>query len=171
MPYQLTLSNALLSLRGRIHINDGAGLPRYEARGEFALLSPTWRLMAGETLLGTLRRKILSLRPHYDVTLAGEHFAIVGKLFRWRRHYTVRGGRWDGVVIHGNFWDLRFAIQQGDRVLADAQSKILTLRDTHQVQVHSNDEADERFVALCLVLVMREKEDDEKSRRNLRQRS
>lgn len=158
MTRQLTLSNALLSLRGRIHINDGAGQPRYEARGEFSLFSPTWRLMAGETVLGTLCRKILSWRTRYDLTLEGESFAIIGKLFSFRRHYTVRGGRWDGVVIGGNLWDMRFSASRAGQPLADAQGRWLTLRDTHQVQVHSDNEADERFVALCLVLVMLEKE-------------
>ena len=41
MPRQLILSPALLSLRGRVAITDGAQQPRYEARGEFALLTPT----------------------------------------------------------------------------------------------------------------------------------
>lgn len=163
MSFQLTLSNALLSLRGRIHINDGEGQPRYEARGEFAFLSPTWRLMKGEKVLGTLRRKLLSWRTRYEVTLDGEAFAIVGKLFSFRRHYTVRGGRWDGAVISGNLWDMRFCISHAGRPLADARGRWLTLRDTHQVQVHSDDVTDERFVALCLVMVMMEKDNNSRN--------
>lgn len=157
MARQLTLANALLSLRGRIHINDGAGNARYEARGEFALFSPTWRLLQGERVVGTLRRRLLSFRPHFDATLDGESFAVVGRLFSFRRHYRVRGGRWDGATLTGNLWDRRFCIQRGGQVLADAQGRWLSLRDTHQVQVHSDEAADERFVALCLVLVMMEK--------------
>ena len=163
MTRHLTLSNALLSLRGRIHINDGEGQPRYEARGEFAFLTPTWRLMQGDRLLGTLRRKVLSWRPHYQVMLDGEQFAIVGKLFSFRRHFTVRGGRWDGVVISGNLLDMRFSVSHDTQPLADAQGRWLSLRDTHQVQIHSNDEADERFVAMCLVLVMLEKDNDSRN--------
>lgn len=168
MTFRLTLSHVLLSLRGRIHIRDGEGRPRYEARGEFALFWPTWQLLRGDRPVGRLRRRLLSWRTCYDARLDGEDFTFVRPLLSLRRRYTVQGGRWDGTVLEGNLWDLRLRIHRGGQLLAEAREHLLTLRETHQVDIHSDDPADERFVALCLVLVMREKADDNAARRRSR---
>ncbi|WP_152980727.1 hypothetical protein [Stenotrophomonas ginsengisoli] len=85
MPRQLILANALFSLRGRVAISDGAQQPRFEARGEFALFSPTWRLYQGDVLVGSLRRKLLSLVDAQQVQVhadddANEQFVAMAML-------------------------------------------------------------------------------------------
>lgn len=153
MPRQLILSPALLSLRGRVAITDGAQQPRYEARGEFALLIPTWRLYRGQALVGTLQRQWLSLRPRWRLQLGNESFDLVGRLLSLRRHYTVHGGRFDGAQVSGSLLDHSFRIEHGGVVLADARVRWLSLVDAQQVQVHADDDASEQFVALALLVV------------------
>lgn len=153
MPRQLILANALFSLRGRVAISDGAQQPRFEARGEFALLSPTWRLYQGDVLVGSLRRKLLSLRPHWDICLDQERFALRGPLLSWRRHYQVVGGHWHGAQVTGSLLDRSFRIEQHGQLLADARVRWLSLVDAQQVQVHAEDDASEQFVAMAMLAV------------------
>lgn len=153
MARQLILANAVLSLRGRVHIRDGAQQPRYEARGEFALVSPTWRLWRGEHQVGTVRRLVWRLRPHWVLELHRQRFAVVGKLLSWRRHYRVQGGRFDGATVTGSLIDRSFVIEHNGTVLADAKVRWLSLVDAQQVQVHADDDHCEDFVALAMLLV------------------
>ena len=44
MPKFLNVANKLLSLRGAITLSDEHDQQVFEAKGEFAFLSPTWRL-------------------------------------------------------------------------------------------------------------------------------
>lgn len=150
---QLILANALFSLRGRVAISDGAQQPRYEARGEFALLSPTWRLLRGGQVLATLRKKILSLRPCWEVEQGSARYRINGRLLSWRRHYTVHGGAFDGAQITGSLFDRSFRIEHHGVLLADARVRWLSLVDAQQVQVHADDDASEQFVALAMLVV------------------
>lgn len=153
MPRQLILANALFSLRGRVAISDGAQQPRFAARGEFALFSPTWRLYQGDVLVGSLRRKLLSLRPHWDICLGQERFALRGPLLSWRRHYQVVGGRWDGAQVTGSLLDRSFRIEQHGQLLADAKVRWLSLVDAQQVQLHAEDDASEQFVVMAMLAV------------------
>lgn len=153
MPRQLMLANALFSLRGRVAISDGTQQPRFQARGEFALFSPTWRLYQGAVLVGSLRRKLLSLRPHWDITLGQERFALRGQLLSWRRHYTVAGGRWHGAQVTGSLLDRSFRIENQGLLLADARVRWLSLSDAQQVQVHADDDASEQFAAMAMLVV------------------
>ena len=153
MPRQLILSNALFSLRGRVHISDGAQQPRYEARGELALFSPTWQLQQGDTVVASVRRRVLSLRPHWQVQMGAMRFAMVGRLLSWRRHYRVVGGRFDGATITGSLIDHSFVIQHNGVVLADAKVRWLSLVDAQQVRVHADDDDSEAFVALAMLVV------------------
>lgn len=153
MPRQLILSNALFSLRGRVAITDGKQQPRFDARGEFAVFSPLWRMYQGQELVGTVRRKLLSVRPHWDIGLGEQRFALHGQLLSWRRHYTVVGGHWDGAQITGSLIDRSFQIEHHGRLLADARVRWLSLVDAQQVQVHTDDLASEQFVALAMLVV------------------
>lgn len=153
MPRQLIPANTLFSLRGRVAISDGMQQPRFQARGEFALFSPTWRLYQGQVLVGTLRRKLLSLRPHWDISPGEERFALRGSLLSWRRHYRVVSGRWHGAQVTGSLLDRSFRIEQLGQLLADAKVRWLGLVDAQQVQVHVDDEACEPFVAMAMLMV------------------
>lgn len=153
MPRQLILTNALFSLRGRVAIADGAQQPRFQARGEFAVFSPTWRLYQGQVLVGTLRRKLLSVRPHWEVCLGQERFALRGPLLSWRRHYQVVGGRWHGAQVTGSLLDRSFRLEHQGQLLADAKVRWLSLVDAQQVQVHADDDASEQLVAMAMLVV------------------
>ena len=117
------------------------------------MFSPTWRLLQGEEVIATLRQKLLSLRPCWQLLLDGQRFCINGKLLSLRRQYTVAGGPFDGALISGSLLDRSFRIEHNGVLLADARVRWISLVDAQQVSVHSDDPAVERFVALAMLVV------------------
>ena len=162
MPRILTFSNTLLSLRGKIAIGDEQGRPVYEARGEFSLLSPAWRLYRDELLVATVRRRLLSWRPTWDVHVGTQHCVIDRKLLALRRVHRVHGGSHDGAMLTGNFWDMSFAITRGQQMLAKARGKLLSLRDVHTVELLGSDPADEVFVVAAMLVVLLDRREEKR---------
>lgn len=153
MPKTLSVSNKLISLRGRILLSDAAGEPVYEARGEFALFSPTWRLQRGTSQLASIRRKLFAWAPTWIIQYGDATFRIRRKLLAFTRQYYTVGGPYDGVRISGNLWDLRFRIEHKQRLIARAAGRILTLRDRHDVEIAGKSEQDELFTALAMIVL------------------
>jgi len=150
MPRTLSLANTLLSLRGRMAITDEAGGLAYEARGEFALWSPTWRIEAAGREVAQVRRRLLSWRPTWEVDGELGPFLIQRKLLSWTRQYRVLGGPADGAALKGSFFDYSFELAQHGRLLARAQGQVLTLRDRHTIEVLAGDE---RLVVIAMVVL------------------
>lgn len=150
----LTVSNKLLSLRGRVCITDADDRDVYHAQGELAFLSPTWRLYEGGAAegppLATIRRRLLAWVPTWDIEAGGMSFQIKRKVFSWTRQYDVVGGDYDGATIRGNIWDLNFAITHHCRELATAAGKLLSLRDRHRVEIVGEGE---HFVVIALLVL------------------
>lgn len=161
MTTTLSIANKLMSLRGQIDITDETGAIVYRARGEFSLTSPTWRLYAGEetngTPLATIRRRMLTWVPTWDIKDASGDFQIKRKVFSWTRTYRAVGGAYDGAVIKGNVWDLEFTVTRDDQVLATAAGKMLSLRDRHRVEIHGEAE---RFVVLAMLVLQVSRAED-----------
>lgn len=164
-PRTLTVANKLLSLRGEISIGDADGQPAYIAKGQFAFF-PTWRVYKGGLEVARIRRKVLAIRPTWLVGAGGAEFQIRRKLLAWRRRYYAVGGTHDGATLTGNLFDLSFEVRHGDRSLARASGRILTLRDTHSVQVLTNTPADELFVVAAMLVLQLERRDEANRRSN-----
>jgi uncharacterized protein YxjI len=160
MVTNLVISNKLLSLRGRMNITDLSDQLMYEAVGEFAFLSPTWRISKGAEQVATVRRKILSFVPTWNINSDIGEFAIKRKLFSFTRKYNVLGGPFSGVLISGNIWDLKFNISNGSETIARATSKILTLRDRHNIEVIKSGKEAELMTVIAMVTLHLERKSE-----------
>ena len=154
----LSIANKLLSIRGRIEVTDERGELAYEARGELAFLSPTWRLHQRGQELASVRQRVFSWAPTWQISAGNDAFEIKRKLLSWTRQCYTVGGPYDGALIQGNLWDLNFKVTHAGSTLATATGKILTLRDRHKVEVLS--EADELFVVMAMMVVHLDRRDD-----------
>ena len=150
----LSVANQLLSLKGCIRITDENDALAYEARGEWAFLSPTWRVFTGENVddvpNATIRKRIFSWVPTWDIDAGTGLFQIRRKVFSWTRQYYAVGGEYDGAIIKGNIWDLKFAITHHSRTLATAAQKIFTFRDRHSVEIPGEGEW---FVVMAMLVM------------------
>lgn len=153
MPQLLSVANKLLSLRGAITLTDENEQSLFEARGEFALFTPTWRLYKGATELASIRKRIWAWAPTWDIESVLGSFVIKRKLWAWSRQYRVIGGGFDGAFIKGSFFDFSAEVVVGGKLIAKAQGKILTLRDRHIVELLDQVEDSVLFTAIAMVVM------------------
>lgn len=168
MTTNLVISNKLLSLRGRMQITDSSDHLLYEAKGEFALLSPTWRINKGVKQVATIRKKILSIAPTWCVDGNLGTFIIKRKLLSFKRKYNVIGGPFDGALISGNTWDWKFEINHGNESVAKASGKILTMSDRHNIEVIKGGNEAELITVIAMVTLHLERSSETNNRASSR---
>lgn len=159
MARTLTFATRIVSLLGRIDITDSAtGQLAYYAKGEFALLRRRWRIYdATNQELMQIRHKRLAIRPTFVVSGQLGNMVLQRKFFSFKREYWVTGGPYAGAVFKGNLLDLAFTITANEKLLAKASEKLLSVRDTHNVEVLTDSREDELFTLLAVVVMQIEK--------------
>jgi uncharacterized protein YxjI len=164
VPRTLTISNQLLSLRGRMAIVDESGQPAYEAHGSFALFRPTWRISKGSREVATIRRKIVSWTSTWKIKGELGAFTLRRKLWAWRHRYRAIGGPFDDATLKSNLWDLKFVIAYRDTVIARAAGTLLTLRDRQTIEVLQEGDAAELFTVIAMVTLHLDHRDEKRKR-------
>ncbi|MBB5546534.1 LURP-one-related/scramblase family protein [Paraburkholderia fungorum] len=153
----LSVANKLLSIRGAIDITDGDGNLAYRGKGQFAFFSPKWRIYRENDLVGTIRRRILTWAPTWDISGELGAFAIKRKRFAFTRQYYAVGGPAHGATVSGNLWDFKFRVARAGETLAKARGRVLTVRDRHDVEVFGQPEL---FVVFAMLVLQMERRDE-----------
>lgn len=157
----LSISNKLLSLRGNIRLNDESGRLAFEAIGEFAIFSATWRVLQGDVEVASICRRIFSIRRTWEIEGLTGHWRIKRKIFSFSRTMYVEGGFHNGATICGNIWDRHFSIEKNGVEISRAGTDILTLRDRHNIEVLSHDPIDLVLTVISMVVVQLDRRDEE----------
>ncbi len=153
MPKFLNVANKLLSLRGAITLSDEYDQPVFEAKGEFAFLSPTWRLYKGSTQVASVRKRIWAWSRTWDIESVLGDFVIKRKLWSWSPQFRVIGSRFDGAAMSGGLFDLNAEIEVRGKLIAKVRGKILTLRDRHTVELLDQSDEAVLFTAIAMVVM------------------
>lgn len=153
MPKVLNVANKLLSIRGAITFRDEHDQQVFEAKGEFAFLSPTWRLYRGSTQLASIRKRIWAWSRTWDIESALGDFVIKRKLWSWSPQFHVYGGGFDGAAMSGSLFDLNAEIELRGKLIAKVQGKILTLRDRHTVELLDQSDEGVLFTTIAMVVM------------------
>jgi uncharacterized protein YxjI len=170
----LRLRNTRFSFRQRMQFTDAAGTAVVEATRQLFSWRPTVQLkaLAAGRVVTTIRKRWFAWADAFDVDddLLGR-FVVRRPRFAWRRRYRVDGGPFDGARLAGSAFDLTFALGDHRGALARARGRVLTLRDTHEIEILRAEPAAERFVAIMLVIVQvaRRMEREESAARVARQ--
>jgi uncharacterized protein YxjI len=135
----LVLKNKLRTLLGQIDVFNESGTLAYRAVSEWRWTRARWRLLREGDELVVLERPWFAWTSHWQVSGALGDMAIERKQWSMKRHYTVRGGPYDGTIISGNLWDRSFLIQSPAGTLARASNALASLRDRHQVEILAED--------------------------------
>ncbi|RUO46762.1 LURP-one-related/scramblase family protein [Pseudidiomarina donghaiensis] len=159
MARTLTFATRIVSLLGRIDITDSSSEQlAYYAKGEFALLKRRWRIYDhNDQELMQIHHKRLAIRPTFAVSGQLGPMTLQRKFFSLKREYWVTGGPYEGAVFKGNLLDLAFTITRNNQLLAKASEKLLSIRDTHNVEVLTDSHDDELFTVLAVVAMQLEK--------------
>lgn len=126
----LHVDGKVLSLRGRLVIEDPAGQE-----------------------LASVHRQLISLREKYTITVGEKKAAEVRKKF-----FTPFGDRFtidvpgpDDLEMRGDLFDHEYSVQRGGREVANVSKRWLTLRDTYAVRI---DEDEDHLLILASVLAL-----------------
>ena len=148
-------------------VTDEAGRPVLHVDGKVLTLHDTLVLRdPARQEVARVRRRLLALRPTYEITARGQELAEVRK-----RLFTPFGDRFtidvpgpDDLELRGNLLDHEFTIRRGDLTVATVSKRWLALRDTYAVEIA---EGEDILLLLACVLALDLAEDRE--RRQARQ--
>ena len=172
MPRVLRISNKLWSLRHRIEIFDNAGAVIYSC-SRASLFARSFVVMAEETEVARIRRKLFSWTPIWLVEGKAGDFAIRTRVSSLRRVYDVKGGPFHGAQVRGNLWDVKSMISLGETLVARASKRLISLRDTPAIEVVQDDDASELFSVVAMIVILlhnKQKKDEDDEERSERRR-
>ncbi len=111
-----------------------------------------------------VHRKLVALRPTYEVSVGGQEAAEIRKRF-----FTPFGDRFtidvpgpDDLEMAGNLFDHEFTIRRGDQTVATVSKRWFSVRDTYAVDVAPGQDD---LLILASVLALDLAEDREREHR------
>jgi uncharacterized protein YxjI len=112
-----------------------------------------------------VQRKLVALRPTYEVTVAGQEAAEVRKhLFSpFGDRFTIDVPGPDDLEMRGDLFDHEFTIRRGGEEVATVSKRWLSFRDTYAVDIAPGQDD---LVILASVLALDLAEDRERRRRD-----
>ena len=157
------IQERLIRVGGDSDILDEAGRPVLHVDGRVLTLRD---LLVINDLQGRevarVHRKLIALRPTYEVAVSGREVAEVRKHF-----FTPFGDRFtidvpgpDDLEMTGNLLDHDFTIRRGDRTVATVSKHWLTLRDAYGVDIAPGED---ELLILASVLALDLAEDRERA--------
>jgi uncharacterized protein YxjI len=109
-----------------------------------------------------VQRKLIAMRPTYEISIAGHHAAEVRK-----RLFTPFGDRFtvdvpgpDDLEVTGDLLDHEFTIRRGDRTVATVSKRWFSMRDTYAVDIAPGQDD---LLLLASVLALDLAEDQERT--------
>ncbi|HEY0859238.1 MAG TPA: hypothetical protein VGE16_19370 [Albitalea sp.] len=153
----LSVSNKPQSwFKGDQHITDEAGKELYAASWRHGFPTAIWTLRRDGKEVATLRRKALAPLRTCNVTM-GSHEFVLRNVLSLSRRTVVEGGPFDTAVLSGDLIGLNFRLVLRDQLLAEAESKLLSMCDRYAVRLLSSEPEAELLTALMMMNLMVEK--------------
>jgi uncharacterized protein YxjI len=119
-------------------VTDEHGRPVLEVDGKVLSLHDRLVLRDPEGAeVAQVRRKLVALRPTYEISVAGQEVAEVRKhLFTpFRDRFTIDVPGPDDLEMTGDLFDHEYAIRRGDQTVATVSKRWFSMRDTYAVDV------------------------------------
>ena len=146
-------------------ITDESGRPVLQVDGKVLTLRDTLVLRdPGGQEVARVRRRLIALRPAYEIEVGGREVAEVRKHFftPFRDRFTIDLPGPDDLEMDGNLFDHEFTIRRGGQTVATVSKRWFTLRDTYGVDVAPGED-DLLILASVLALDLAEDREREKS--------
>jgi uncharacterized protein YxjI len=160
MPRILRFSNKLLTTRDRVIITDEDDRVVAVAYSSPLNWPPAWTIHYGGSEI-RIQRKVFVFPGSWGVSGTAGDFTLRRIFFSLKRQYRVSGGVFDGARIAGHVWSRKLDITQGNERIALSHSRIVTLRDIHEVEIVSNHTEAAPFVLSVIATLMIDKRVDD----------
>ena len=137
----LHVDGKVLSLRDRLVLRDPAGRE-----------------------VAQVQRKLIALRPTYEISVGGQEVAEVRKRFftPFGERFTIDIPGPDDLEMRGDLLDHEFTIRRGGRTVATVSKRWFSVRDTYAVDIAAGEDD---LLILASVLALDLAEDRERDRR------
>ena len=139
-------------------ITDESGRPVLHVDGKVLTLRDLLVLRdpAGQEV-ARVHRKLIALRPTYEVSVGGREVAEMRKHFftPFRDRFTIDVPGPDDLEMTGDLFEHEFTIRRGERTVATVSKHWLTLRDTYSVEIAPGED-DVLILASILALDLAE---------------
>ena len=146
-------------------ITDESGQPVLQVDGKVLTLRDTLVLRdPGGQEVARVRRRLIALRPAYEIEVGGREVAEVRKHFftPFRDRFTIDLPGTDDLEMDGNLFDHEFIIQRGGQTVATVSKRWFTLRDTYGIDIAPGED-DLLILASVLALDLAEDREREES--------
>jgi uncharacterized protein YxjI len=143
-------------------ITDEAGRPVLRVDGQVLTLRDTLVLRdPADQEVARVQRRLLALRPTYEITAGGRELAEVRKhLFTpFVDRFTIDVPGPDDLEMQGSLLDHEFTIRRGGRTVATVSKRWFTLTDTYGVEIAAGEDT---LLLLASVLALDLAEDRER---------
>jgi uncharacterized protein YxjI len=119
-------------------ITDESGRPVLHVDGK--MLSLRDRLVLHDPdgrEVAEVQRKLIALRPTYEISIGGEKAAKVRKHFftPFRERLTIDIPGPDDLEMEGDLLDHEFTVRRGEQTVATVSKRWFSIRDTYAVEV------------------------------------
>jgi uncharacterized protein YxjI len=119
-------------------ITDETGRPVFRVDGKVLSLRDRLVLLdrAGQQV-AEVHRKLVTMRPSYEISIAGGPAATVRKkMFTpFRDRFTIDIPGPEDLEMVGSLFDHEYSVRHGDREVATVSKRLFSLRDTYAVQI------------------------------------
>ena len=131
-----------------------AGQPVYQVDGKVLTLRDTLvvRDLAGHEV-AQVRRRLIALRPTYEIALGGQDVAEVRKHFfsPFVDRFTIDIPGPDDLEMTGNLFEHEFTIARGGQPVATVSKRWFSLRDTYGIEIaDAQDDALIVAITVCI---------------------
>ncbi len=108
-----------------------------------------------------VHRRMIALRPTYQISVGGEKVAEVRKHFftPFRDRFTIDIPGPDDLEMSGNLLDREFTVRRGGQTVATVSKRWFSMRDTYAVDIA---EGEDHLLILASVLALDLAEDRER---------
>jgi uncharacterized protein YxjI len=129
----------------------------FSLRSRLVLRDPDGREVA------QVQRKLVAMRPTYQISVAGQEAAEVRKHFftPFRDRFTIDVPGPDDLEMDGDLFDHEFTIRRGGQTVATVSKRWFSMRDTYAVDVAPGQDD---LLILASVLALDLAEDQERKR-------
>lgn len=152
-------------------ITDDQGRPVLHVDGKVLSLRDRLVLRDPEgNEVAQVHRKLVALRPSYEISVGGHEVAEVRKHF-----FTPFGDRFTidipgpgDLEMKGNLFDHEFTIRRGGQTVATVSKRWFTIRDTYAVEVAAGEDDLVILVSVLALDLAHDREDREDRERDQR---
>ena len=131
---QLLIKQKVFSWTDTYDVYDTYGSPRYFVKAEFLTLGHQIHIYDKRTgaEVGSIHQKLLTLLPTFEIVMGGQVVGTIRREFTFfKPRYTADFRDW---TVEGDFWDWNYSVWQGQRQVMSIQRQWLTWGDTYVLE-------------------------------------